>query len=151
MPIKSTAETRRRFLDSVKKVAETADATYKGIKNTDQPIQHKLDKNGWDGDVFNVADMGKPFDRLEHEEDVINAIKDIDNPGVVGDLIASVLQGDWLATQERAFRARHAGKIRAGLHAASRRYGHGHAGGLFNKGLVNYIKQITKVSKDIKE
>jgi hypothetical protein len=24
-------------------------------------------------------------------------------------------------------------------------------GGLFNKGLVNYIKQITKVSKDIKE
>ena len=147
---KSTADIRKRFRDSVQKAAETADAMYEALNNKGQAVQLKLEKNGWDGDVFNVADMGKPFERTENEEDVVNAIKDINNPGVVGDLIASVLQGDYLATQERAFRSRHGGKIRASLHAAGRRFGHGHNGGLFKKGIINYIKYVTKLSKDIK-
>jgi len=147
----ATTDVRSRFTAQVKATAETAEAVQKALRNVAQRIQRKIDKNGWDGDVFNIKDMSKPWDRKELEEDVIKSIKDGDNPGVVGDLISSVTQGDWLATQERAFRARHQTKIRSSMHAAARRRGHGHASGLFLKGLVNYVKFIVKQSKDVRK
>jgi hypothetical protein len=148
---KSNTDVRSRFTAQVKATAESAENMQKALRNLEQRKQRKVDKNGWDGDVFNIKDMNKPWDRKEIEEDVIKSIKDGDNPGVVGDLISSVTQGDWLATQERAFRARHQTKIRASMHAAARRRGHGHASGLFLKGLVNYVKFIVKQSKDIRK
>ena len=147
----ATADIRSRFVTQVKAYAEAADNLQKALRNLEQLKQHKVDKNGWNGDVFDLAGMAKPWERKENEEDVIKSIKDGTKPGVVGDLISSTLQGDWLATQERAFRARHQTKIRASMHAASRRRGHGHPSGLFLKGVINYIKYIVKLSKDIRK
>jgi hypothetical protein len=147
----ATADIRNRFVSQVKACAESAKTTEEALKNVEQMRQHKVDKNAWQGDVFDLKDMAKPWERKENEEDVIKSIKDAGKPGVVGDLISSTLQGDWLATQERAFRAKHQTKIRSSMHAAARKRGHGHASGLFLKGVINYIKYIVKLSKDIRK
>lgn len=151
MATKSTSDIRSRFTKVIEANTQAAKDVEAGLKNKGQIRQHKVDWNGWDGDVFNIMDMGKPWATSEMADDVIKAITDDQSPGVVGDLIASVTQGDWLATQERAFRQRHATKVRASMHAAARRYGHGHEAGLFAKGAMNYVKQIVKMSKDIRQ
>jgi hypothetical protein len=148
---KSKAEIRTRFSAVVAANAASATNTMLALQNKAQSKQHVVDKNGWSGDVFDIAGLGKPWSRAEHGDDVVSAIKDIKDPGVIGDLIASVLQGDWLSAQERAFRERHKSKIRVAAHAAARRRGHGHKAGLFEKGTVNYVKSIVKLSKDIRE
>lgn len=148
MPSSSKADIRKRFTQAVKDNVSSSKNLGDALINKEAVKQHAVDKNGWSGDVFDIADLGKPWSRKEHDEDMVKTIKDAKDSGVVGDLMASVLQGDWLATQERAFRARHTSKIRAATHAASRRRGHGHDGGLFAKGIVNYIKSIVKLSKD---
>lgn len=147
----ATADVRSRFIKILRSNAEAAKAVADALRNKKQSKQHAVDKNGWDGDIFNSPDIKKPWDTKEHEEDVINSIKDLNSPGVVGDLIVSVLQGDWLATQERAFRARHSTKVRNTMHAAARRAGHGHEAGLFNKGVLNYVKHVVKLSKDARK
>lgn len=145
---KSMSDVRSRFTKVIEANVTAAKNVENALKNKGHMAQHAVDKNGWDGDVFNLKDMGLPWATTEHGDDVVMAIKDADAPGVVGDLMASVTQGDWLATQERAFRQRHSSKIRNSMHAAGRRYGHGHPSGLFAKGVVNYVKQIVKMSKD---
>lgn len=147
----ATTDVRKRFTEQVKACAESAETIAKGLQNTDQLKQPKIDLNGWNGDIFDLKGMSKPWDRKELEEDVIKSIKDGDNPGVVGDLISSVTQGDWLATAERAFRHQHQTKIRASVHAAARHRGHGDAAGVYLKGMINYVKYIVKLSKDVRK
>ena len=79
---------------------------------------------------------------------MVEAISDADAPGVVGDLMTSSLQGDYLAMQERAFRARHLSGVRRRLHAAARRAGHGDDKGLFKRGVLGYVESVLKQSKD---
>lgn len=142
------ADVSRRFTKTIEKLVAAGSNAAEALANKTQLKQHEIDKNGWDGDVFNLDDMSKPWDRKELGDMVVASIKDAASPGVAGDIIVSTLQGDWLSAQERAFRLRHTTKPRANLHAASRRRGHGHPGGLFAKGLVNYVKNIVKLSKD---
>ena len=51
-----------------------------------------------------------------------------DAGGTVGDLIAMKWQADFMAAEERAFRARHASLVRCASHAHGRLNGHGQSG-----------------------
>ena len=141
------SEIRARFLAQLNKAAETADAVSKATLLDAQRRWHLVDKGDWDGDLFNITDIGKAFSREENEADVAETIKDGKSPGTSGDLIVSVMQGDYLAAQERAFRVRHQSRIRADIHAAARRMGHASDKGIFKRGIKGVIENILKQSK----
>lgn len=56
--------------------------------------------------------------------------------GNAGDLIAMKAQADFMATEERAFRARHASLVRCCAHMHSRLDGHGISG----KGIFSFLR-----------
>ena len=143
----SKAELRKTFIKQLDKTVETGNDIVKSTQLAGQRKWHQLDKGDWDGDLFNIADIGKAFTREENEEDVANAIKDTASPGTTGDLVVSVLQGDYLAAQERAFRMRHQSRIRSDMHSSARRMGHGHDKGVLNRGIKGTIENILKQSK----
>ena len=97
---------------------------------------------------LDLESLSSAFERLENEEDFKNAVSNPSTAGVNGDLIASSLQGDYLAVQERAFRARHSGRIRDATHSAGRRAGHGNDAGVFTGSVLNYIEGVLKASKN---
>jgi len=143
----SKAELRDRFVGQLNKCAESSDAVAKAFLLQTQRQWHVIDKGDWDGDLFNLSGLSKAFSREENEEDVANAISDSSSPGTSGDLIVSVLQGDYLACQERAFRLRHQTPVRSAIHSAARRMGHGHDKGVFKRGIKGVIENILKQSK----
>ena len=99
--------------------------------------------SGWSGDLFDLEGMSAAFDREEIHQMFRAAVKD-ETSGSVGDLMAIVMQGDFIASLERAYRARHQSSVRARAHAAARHRGHSHAQGVLQGGLVGYLKNILK-------
>ena len=144
---KSKAELRDRFVAQLNKSADAANTISKAFLLQGQRRWHIVDKGEWDGDLFDLSGISKAFSREENEEDVANSIKDGANPGTSGDLIVSVMQGDYLAAQERAFRLRHQTTVRSSMHAAARRMGHGHDKGIFKRGVKGVVENILKQSK----
>lgn len=147
MAAKSVADIRSRFRTQLVKMQQLADKASQASRLTAQRQWMLPDKNGWTGDLFDLTGLEKPFDRSENWKDFKKAL-DPKNPGVVGDLQVSQLQGDWLAAQERAFRARHMTRCRAEQHSAARLYGHGHALGLYKKSILGYLQGIVGNAKD---
>jgi len=145
---KSLADVRQRFSDVIRWLAESATRGYEAIRNTEQRKDTFPDKNGWTGDPFDVETFGKLFDRTEHDTDMLTVVRATEAPGVVGDLQLITLQGDYLATLERAYRLKMTSRCRAIAHAATRQRGHGHDGGLFIKGLLGQMSRLAKLSKD---
>lgn len=145
---KSASEIRDRFMvQGIKALQDTAKYQAEAITEQADPIQPIVDRNKWDGDLFNLEDISKAFSREELDEDFLKVI-DPANPGVIGDLVSISLQGDWLATQERAFRARHQTPVRAWMHAAGRRRGHGHDAGVIRQGLLRYVENLLQAAKN---
>jgi len=136
-----------RFSDQLDATIETGKSVADSLTGKDRRVNHKIDKGDWSGDLNDLEGMSAAFSREEHTEDVTNAISDPENPGVVGDLMVSSLQGDYLAAQERAFRSRHLSPVRRRLHAAARRAGHGDDRGLFKRGVLGFIESILAQSK----
>jgi hypothetical protein len=64
--------------------------------------------------------------------------------GTVGDLIAMKWQADFMATEERAFRTRHASMIRCAAHAHGRFNGHGTSG----KSVFSFLKDAVQAHID---
>ena len=79
------------------------------------------------------------FDRTDINEQYAAATNNPQDAGTVGDVISLKLQNDYVASAERAFRARHTSIARASCLAAGRRFGQGH-GRLFtdNPGGLQY-------------
>ncbi len=142
---KSVADIRDTFQLQLKKMQQLADDAAKAMRGEEQRPWMTPDKLEWSGDVTDIKTIAKAFDRKQNHEDFVKAIS---GQGVVGDLQVSQLQGDWLATAERSFRARHSGRVRASMHSASRLYGHGHAQGLFKKSILGYLQGIVQNSKN---
>ena len=142
------ASIRDRFTKTVDKLRETAENHGKADKLEEQRKWTQLDLNGWDGDLTDIEGMSKPFDRQEIAQDAKDAVKDSENPGNVGDLTLTSLQGDWLATLERAYRNRHAGSVRLRSHAAARKVAQGHEAGVFAAGVKGYLEVIEQLSKN---
>lgn len=144
----SKAEIRDRFRLQIDKLAATGLNIAAAARLEEQLKWMQLDLGDWDGDLDNQEDIGKAFSRDENAQDYKDAIKDSESPGTVGDLMASQLQGEFLACQERAFRARHRGSVRSQFHAAARRDGHGNEKGVLKRSVANYVESILKAAKD---
>ena len=102
----------------------------------------------WEGDLFATNDYGKPFDRADLNDKVMEALKDEDSPGTTGDLMLGTLQIDYLACMQRAFTARHGmRRPRALMQAMARKSGHGNDRGPLIQGILEHMRSLAALSK----
>ncbi len=98
----------------------------------------------FDRDLLHVPSLhDKGYDRNEINTNYDQVTQSAASPGTAGDAASLKLQGSYNATEERAFRARHATQIRCTVHAHSRLRGHGDNAGVFGRvqsEAVNLIK-----------
>jgi hypothetical protein len=106
------------------------------------------DAEEWDGDLFGIEGLSKPFIRTEANDDFEEAVKDADAPGVAGDLIITTLQADYMATMERAFRSRHTmRRPRTMAHMTARLKGHGSERGTLTQAHLEYVRNLIERAK----
>ena len=152
---KSVAQLQERFVtQAVSNNVETNNNSRDAFTNTEQRQQHVIDKKcvcggEWSGSVFDIPGISLAFCRCKMAEDFKKAVTDVKKPGVSGDLIATQIQGDYLATMERAFRTKHMTRVRCAMHAAARHNGMGHDTGIFKRGLEGYVTGILKQAKGV--
>ena len=80
-------------------------------------------------------------------EELVDAVKDAESPGNVGDLINTNTQIEYLAMVERAFRARHTMSFPRGVaHASARRHGQGGDKGPLKFSVMKYLEDLQKMS-----
>jgi hypothetical protein len=104
---------------------------------------------GWNGDPTDVEGLSAPFDRSVANQCAVDAIKDKDKPGTVGDVVAATTMIDYLATMERAFRVRHTmRRPRAVAHALARMKYQADPFGPFIQGGVEYARELIKRAKE---
>lgn len=101
-----------------------AQSVYLEATNQSERTWHVPDGNGlaWQGDPQDLAGLSHAFDRSEEAATYAASLGTTE--GSVGDAMALKVQHDYLALQERAYRARHMSPIRGVMHAAARRVGH---------------------------
>jgi hypothetical protein len=149
--VQSYVDVRPQFRNSVTSLINAAKSAYDSIVGNTQKVNYRPaipDDKKWDGDLHKLNEMSVAFLREDHKVDVQKAIGDFKQSGTVGDLVASVKQGDYLAVQERAFRCLHAGRLRSSIHVGARLYGHQHEAGLFAKGVIGEISDAVRKAKD---
>jgi len=133
------------FKDRLDELAATADRTADAIRQTKQMA---WDRPGdWAGDHLDIADLTNAFDRSAIDGNYEECIASGSDPGTIGDVVSIKLQADYIAIQERAYRARHLTPIRALGMAAARRKGHGHDKGVFKGGVVQYAQDAIKAGQ----
>lgn len=143
---KSTSDVRSTFVSSINDMATAALSIANAAKTAGQRRWSR--PSGWNGDLNNLDAISTAFNRQQNNQDFINAIKDAKQPGTVGDLEVSQIQIDYLAAQERAFRARHCSRLRRSLHAAARKYGHGVDNGVLKRGILGYVTGLAQSAAD---
>jgi len=102
-------------------------------------------EGNWSGDLFALEELNGLFSR----EDLgrrFDEATDPESPGVSGDLMAVQLQGDYLATMERAYRNRIRTSVRNKIHAAARRKGQSGASGVIIRGQRGFLERLLKGS-----
>jgi len=103
---------------------------------------------GWNGDVFDYDGMHTPFNRDKANQEFTDAIANPNAPGVVGDMIVTTTQIEYLACLERAFRMRHAMPLpRLLLHAAGAARGNGDDKGVYSLCGLEYVRRLVKETK----
>ncbi len=114
-----------------------------------QDLQGKEISRVWmvpegDWDPFQPSTIAKLFDRSDANQSYQDALH---QGGAMGQASAAKVQIDHLARHERAFRLRHTQLIRAALHAAARRKGHGNDAGVHVGVVQQYVQDLLKVSQ----
>ena len=143
-PSSAKAQLRQGWLDQQKRLVDYTRADWKAMKLEDHWMWYQ--PKGWSGDLFDLVGMHEPFKRDDMEQDFESVMKSGDGPGCAGDLMLIQLQGDWLASLERAFRERHKTWPRMMVQANCRRYGHQHEKGLLEVGMKDYLTFISRHS-----
>ena len=133
---------RSNWKNQHQRMVQYAQRDWTSLKLAGQPMWYQPDAHGWNKDLFDLKGMSKAFDRQEHFDDFESVVKDTNSPGTSGDFMAIALQGDWLATLERAFRERHKTWPRMMVHANARRFGHQHDLGVLQTGQKSYLQFI---------
>lgn len=127
------------FLAQLLELAVAAHASYQGTTLAGQRRWYAPPASDWTGDPLDVAGASAAFDREGLNADYKGALVD---GGTVGDCMAAKLQIDYVAVGERAYRTRHATRIRSAAHAAGRRRAQGSAGGVFVSGVLPYVQGV---------
>jgi hypothetical protein len=113
--------------------------------------------SGWSGDPQDIVGMNQAFDRTNLNNLYYSIINDLTvntpstHSGTIGESMAVKLQIDYIAIMERAFRTRYCSSVRARLHSAARRTGHGDSTyGLFatGAGITNWLAQLIFAAHD---
>jgi hypothetical protein len=100
------------------------------------------------GDVFDYASIHAALNRDVANQQFVDAVKDAQNPGVSGDLIAATLMIDYLAAMERAFKDRVTmTRCRRVAHVAGTKGGHGSDNGPFVQSVLEYVRRVVRVAK----
>jgi len=146
--IRPVAEIRERFRLQIEALRRRNAGTADRLLGKLSATPSGYDRGEWSGDIDDIEGISAAFDRTENAQDVIAAISDDENPGGVGDLVASALQADYLAAMERAFRSQFTSPLRRRLHAAARLRGQAQEGGLFSRGVVGFIQGVLRHGKD---
>lgn len=141
---KSQGEVHAVFKEHVEQLQADADNVAKSALGLAQRQWQILPLRGWEGNPLDVPGIGQKFDRSEIHENYTGCLADPEEAGSSGDTQALVLQNDWVAMQERAFRARHATSVRCAVHSAGRRSGHAHDKGVIRTGVLKYIEDVLK-------
>jgi hypothetical protein len=98
-------------------------------------------------DTTDVTTITAGFDRTEIDTNYAEVHANPSDPGTVGDVVALKVQSDFVAIDERAFRAAHASPVRCLAHAAARRRGHGNNRGVFLGGVMRYVQDALTAGK----
>src|SRR5208282_3507381 len=126
------------FADQIGNLTQTAETT----ADSNQGIAPRVWRIPamWMSGPLDIMGFTMPFDRKDINEAYQGFFSDED--GRAADSMAAKLQGDYLSSQERAFRFQHATSIRCTMHAANRRTGHGmSSAGLFAR-ISEHIQDV---------
>lgn len=94
--------------------------------------------------LLDVPKLHDPdFDRREINANYDEAVKSAESPGTSGDTVSLKQQIDYMATEERAFRFRHATTVRCMSMSHGRRDGHGKGNGIFDS-VYRQAENVTK-------
>jgi hypothetical protein len=125
----------------------SGEAVLKGEQTT-WLMPEKGGDNGWEGDLFAINDMGKPFDRQDLNDKIVEGMTDAESPGTTGDLTLGTLQIAYLSAMQRAFIARHTmRRPRALMQMAARQQAHGAEEGPLVQGVLEHFRGLAARSK----
>lgn len=145
-----------KFLERNNDLKTQGNEISEAIKLNNQRSWMLPSDDDWSGNIFVIGDLSIPFSREDLNttyQDLFTIITDPGSPtqksttrGHTGDAMAVKLQADYLSSQERSFRLRHASSVRCQTHAASRRQGHSHSSaGIFSR-IETFLQDILKAS-----
>lgn len=97
----------------------------------------------WFYELFDHTGLSSAYARDEHAEAIAKALN-LDEPGTIGDLAIHSMQADMLACLERSYRLRISSPARRRAHADAVSRGHGHAAGIWERGLQAVIDNLAK-------
>jgi len=101
----------------------------------------------WKGSPFDWEGMYYPFDSILPSTQLTARTLTPGCVGPAGDLVMAAVQVDYLNCAERAFRARHTTSFPRGVaHHALRRKGQGDNEGPFKYGLLDWLRDLKKVT-----
>lgn len=146
MPVTSQGRMHDVFKATLNELAAQAAAQAAAERGTGPRPWNRPDA-GWGGDPLDVPGATGAYDRQEVGANYGALIADGSNPGTIGDVISVKAQGDYVAVQERGFRARHCTPIRLAAMAAARRQGHGHPRGVLLGGVYKFAQDALKAGQ----
>lgn len=146
MPI---AKLDANFKNLLGSISEAVLANAAAVTDTAKRAWMRPPTGEWTGDPMDIEGLNKAFDRTEANTLYDKALHAPKAQGKLGDCAATKLQVDYVAVAERAYRTRHASRIRCMVHAAGRLRGHGDpAKGLYTDSVIPYIQDIIKGTSD---
>lgn len=134
-----------KFTAQLSRLQQHNEHEEKAILNQQNPQWYR--PVGWDASWLDIQSYHEPFLRTQHEEEFVAACSDPNAPGTTGDMPMVTVQGDWLHTMERAFRARMFNPVRGRIQCAGRKMGHHKPTGVIQAGLLGYIINLDRLNK----
>jgi hypothetical protein len=127
-----------RYNDQNNNLIETADnASEANRLNTQREWRTPV---AWVDPPWKIQELGDPtFTRIEM--DSLYPKYYFEPEGKMADCMVTKIQSDHLASQERAWRLRHATSIRCNMHSSVRRKGQGDGAGSFGR-ITNHLLDI---------
>jgi hypothetical protein len=98
-------------------------------------------------DPLDIAGITDGYNRDEIDTNYGELIQSGEDAGTCGDVIAVKTQADYVAMQERGYRARNATPVRCIGHAMARRKGHSNDAGVFLGGVLKHVQSAIKAGQ----
>jgi hypothetical protein len=132
------------FTDHLVFLAATAAAAVTGAKARGQPVWYRPFLRGWSGNPLDLKGMKAAFDRSSLNALYKAGLLQPAYQAKTSDALAAKLQIDYTAGLERAYRTRHATRVRCVAHNVGRKVGHSNAGGLFLGKILPHVQNVTR-------